>query len=381
MKIMIIASQDRSLTNFRAPLICALVARRHEVVACAPAEAPEVPGQLQTMGARFAALPMRRTGLNPFTDILTFLRLRQCIARERPDAIITVNIKPVIYGSLAAAWSGVPRIYALIPGLGSVFAEGSSVIVRAAATTLYRLALRRCRVVFAQNPDIAEFLLKVRAVRPGQIVTVRGSGVDLARYQYAPVRTEGRVSFLLLARLLKDKGICEYVEAARSLKAQFPHAEFRMAGPTDPNPNGIPLETVSGWHNEGVIEYLPFQNDVRPLLEACTVYVLPSYYPEGIPRSVLEAMAVGRPIITTNAIGCRETVRKIAGSTEKAGIIRGENGFLVPMRSAKDLTEAMRALATDPALVQQMGRRSREIVEAEFDAEKVSQSMIAAMGL
>jgi glycosyltransferase involved in cell wall biosynthesis len=381
MKVLLLGGYDRSLIQFRAPLIQALVARGHEVVACAPAETPEIPKQIQELGARFRSVAIKRTGLNPFYDLWTLLQLYRICRAERPDVILSYTIKPVIYGSLAARLAGVPGIHAMVTGLGAALSDKSRRDVRFLASWLYRLAFRRCQKVFAQNPDIAEFLLAKCLANERQVVLVKGSGVDLKHYAAMPAHVGRPISFLLLARLLRDKGIYEYVAAARQVRVKFPQARFCLAGATDTTPGGIALKIIQAWHDEGIIHYLPFQKDVRPLLADCDVYVLPSYYLEGIPHSILEAMAVGRPIITTDASGCRETV-KLPGDRPHSGrILKGENGFLVPVRKVDSLADAMGLLAASPALVEQMGRRSRAIAEAEFDAVKVSAGMIEAMAL
>lgn len=382
MKALLLAGFDRSLVNFRGALIRDLVAAGCEVVAAAPPEHGDVPDRLAALGARFAGVGLSRAGLNPLADLATYGRLRRLFRRERPDLVLSYTIKPVIYGSLAAAREGVPRIAALITGLGSAFHSPGprGRLLRAVAVRMYRAALHRCGAVFVQNPDIAS-LFSAHGILPRQrMIVVRGSGVDLREFPRQPV-PEGPPCFLYLGRLLRDKGLREFAEAARRVRAELPQVRCVIAGAPDPNPSGIPLAEVQGWAADGVLEYLPHQVDVRPLLAACSVFVLPSYH-EGMPRSVLEAMAVGRAIVTTDAIGCRETVRRPAGASPDAdGIVQGDNGLLVPVGDAGALARAMLRLVRSPGLAEAMGARSRVTAEEEFDVRKVNQAMLAALGI
>ncbi|MBX3739287.1 MAG: glycosyltransferase family 4 protein [Candidatus Didemnitutus sp.] len=382
MKVLLLASFDRSLVNFRGPLIRDLVAAGCKVVAAAPAESKEVPRQVEDLGARFVGVELARTGLNPWADFRTYRRLRRLIATEKPDVVLGYTIKPVIYGSLAAGSEGVARIVALITGLGTAFhstgLKGRT--LRTVALMLYRVSLRRAHRVVVQNPDIAALFIAERIAEKAKLTVVRGSGVDLVHFAERAVPA-APMRFLYLGRLLRDKGLAEFATAARQVRAVCPEAECRIVGGADPNPTGISLAEVHAWQAEGILTYAGHCSDVRPELEAATVYVLPSYH-EGMPRSVLEAMAVGRAIITTDTIGCRETVRLRAGMKADAHrVLEGENGLLVPVRDAEALAEAMLRLARDPSRVRAMGARSRAIAVEEFDVRKVNAAMLGAMGV
>lgn len=378
--VLVLGGLDLSLLNFRGPLLRAMVQAGHTVIGGAPAETPSVPPALSRMGVRFVPMPMVRAGLNPLVDALNLLRLISLCRNERPDVVLCYTIKPVIYGSLAAGWAGVPKIYALITGLGAAFYSAGikGRILRFTAVVMYRWALARCTKVLVQNQEIAELFIREGIVEATKIVVVAGSGVDVQHFHAAPAPA-GPPVFLLLARMLHDKGIEEYVTAARSVKQQMPAARFLLVGDSDPNPAAISKNQLDQWSREGVVEYCPAVSDVRPLLAGCSVYVLPSYH-EGMPRSVLEAMASGRPIITTDTIGCRETIAG-AGLPDQAGIRTGENGMLVPVRSIDSLAAAMLRLAMDVGLQVQMGRRGREIVEARFDVHLINDQMLRTMGL
>jgi glycosyltransferase involved in cell wall biosynthesis len=378
-KVAIVAGYDRSLIHFRGPLLRALVEAGCLVTACAPAESPEVPGALAAWGVEFRPISLSRTGSNPVADVASYFQLRRIFRRLQPDRVFSYTIKPVIYGSIAARHAGVKHVFAMITGLGSALQAEAAPWVRGPATHLYRRALKHCERVFAQNPDIVQFLIERGLARPAQIVSINGSGVDLTHYCKRSVRP-GAAVFLLLARLLREKGIQEYVGAARTLKARFPEVRFILAGATDSNPSAIPAELIQQWQREGVVECLPHQADVRPLLAECTAYVLPSYH-EGMPRSVLEAMAVGRAIVTTDTIGCRETVDGTTSLRLGHGVMQGRNGFLVPIKSTEGLVEAMAALIETPQLAVSMGDASRQLAEQKFDVNEVNRVLITGMGI
>lgn len=378
--VLVLGGQDRSLLNFRGPLLKAMVQAGHTVTGAAPAETPGVPHALSALGVRFVPVTLARAGLNPLADVFSLLRLKTLFRQERPDVVLSYTIKPVIYGSLAASWAGVPQIYALITGLGAAFHTSGlkGRLLRFMAVTLYRLALARCTRVLVQNQDIAELFIRKGIVSAGKVVIVPGSGVDSVYFPPKPM-PERSLVFLLLARMLRDKGVEEYVAAARLLKKKLPQARFLLVGDSDPNPAAISETQLRQWNQEGVVEYRSAVSDVRPLLSECSVYVLPSYH-EGMPRSVLEAMATGRPVITTDTIGCRETVIN-AGGADRESLRTGENGILVPVRSIEPLATAMLRLAKDSNLQKQMGQRGREIVEQQFDVRRINEQMLCLMDL
>jgi glycosyltransferase involved in cell wall biosynthesis len=371
MKIAVIASLAQSLVNFRGPLLATLTAAGHEVFACAPGHDAAVNGSLAKLGVRYYSIPLERTGMNPVRDVALLLHLTRRLRRLRADLVLGYTVKPVIFGSLAAYLAGVPFRFSIITGLGYAFtsvphASVARRLVNGLLLTMYRISLATNRAVFFQNPDDQALFIRYRLVTPQQGILVHGSGVDLDHFQEsAPVDTP---VFLLIARLLKDKGIREYVDAARHVRARHSEARFQLLGPYDTNPSAIRPEDVDAWRHEGAIEYLGETDDVRPFLRACSVYVLPSYR-EGTPRTVLEALATGRPIITTDAPGCRETV------------VHGWNGFLVPPRDVQALAKTMEIFIDKPELIQVMGKRSRSIAVQKYDVHNVNAVILNAMGL
>lgn len=370
MRVVVFGGFADSLVNFRGPLLRSMVGKGHIVTACAPAASSEVLEKLAAIGVQYRDVPLSRTGLNPFSDVITFLKLISLFREIKPDVLISYTIKPVIYGSIAARLVGVPEVYSMITGLGYAFTSSSGKMkwVAQIAKLLYRLALMNNRHVFFQNPDNRDFFVRENILSQAeQPILINGSGVDLQHYEYAPASV-GVTSFLLIARLLKDKGIVEYVDAARIVKRSYPSIRFNLLGPLDSNPAAISTTQISEWEDEGVITYLGEASDVRPMITACSVYVLPSYA-EGTPRTVLEAMSIGRAVITTDASGCRETV------------IDGVNGFLVPTRDASVLAVAMLKFIEDPELIQRMGKKGRSLAKEKFDVHKVNAVILGAMGL
>ena len=379
MRIAVLGGYAQSLVNFRGPMMRAMVAGGHEVFALAPESDPalapgedpeQVPRDLAALGVRFRAVPMGRTGLNPIAD-LRCLRTLGAIFRElRPDLVLSYTIKPVIYGTLAAAWAGVPHRYAMITGVGSVL-EGRGLrlgVLAAAVRRLYRLGLAWTEGVFFQNPDNLAFFEANRLLAPNCRVTmINGSGVDLDHYRPAPL-PEGPTTFLMVARVARDKGVVEFAEAARWLKARHPEVRCVLVGPFDTNLTALPREMMDRWVQEGILDYRGPTQEVRPYLAQAHVFVLPSYA-EGTPRSVLEAMASGRAVVTTRAAGCKETV------------VEGRTGFLVPVRDAQALGHAMERFVADPSLAARMGAAGRAYAAARYDVHKVNDVILEAMGL
>ena len=369
-KFLLIAGFADSLINFRWDLICALQAKGLEVHVAAPeiSSSPTTLEKLRNNGVFAHDVPMQRTGTNPIEDFKTLIALRQLMQQVRPDYVMAYTIKPVIYGMLAAASTGVPNRAALITGLGYAFqdSEGSTKqnLIRRVTRQLYARALSAADLTFFQNEDDQKLFTDLGIIRPGQnTVVVNGSGVNTEKFSPQPLPEGDEVHFLLIGRLLKDKGVREYVEAARRVKQQYPQAVFNLVGFLDSNPSSVTQQELDQWVNEGTVKFWGKLSDVRPAINACHVFVLPSYR-EGTPRTVLEAMATGRAIITTDAPGCRQTVE------------HGYNGWLVPVQSAEKLAEAMERFLSEPALIQQMGQASLEIARNKYDVNIINDFML-----
>lgn len=369
-RVVVIGALTKSLLNFRGDLLKALVSVGCQVTAMADGEIPDVVQQLSAIGVNFRNYPIQRSGLNPVADLYTYFALRKALNELKPDIVLCYTIKPVIWGGIALKGEPAFRFYALITGLGFAFQETAGLkrrMLTALVTSLYRSSLCRASQVIFQNPDNRDLFIERQIVGKDKCALVNGSGVDLDRFTFTPLPRKG-VVFLTIGRLLGEKGFREYAQAARLVKEHYPETIFRLVGPEDPSPDGIPLEEISDWQANGWVEYLGETNDVRPILAGCHVYVLPSYH-EGMPRTVLEAMAMGRPILTTDVPGCRETV------------IPGENGYLVPRGEAIALSKRMFWLIEHQDEWEKMGMRSRALAEERFDVHSVNRELLKIMGL
>ncbi len=360
-KIVIALNTAWNLLNFRAGLIRALVAQGYEVVAVAPDDAYSA--RLSELGCRFVALPMDNQGTHPLRDLLLTFRFWQLLRRERPVVFLGYTVKPNIYGSLAAGMLGIPVVNN-IAGLGAVFIKDGWLV--GLVRGLYRLALRRSAKVFFQNGDDRDLFVKAGLVQLSQADLLPGSGIDLTRFSAGtyglhsrPDAEQGKFRFLLIARMLRDKGVAEYVAAAKLLRTRWPNVDFYLLGFLDvQNPAAISTEEMNAWVAEGYVRYLGVSDDVRSEIATADCIVLPSYR-EGTPRTLLEAAAMAKPIITTDAVGCREVVDD------------GVNGYLCKVRDAEDLAakmDRMLGLSMDERAA--MGRAGRKKMEAQFD-EKI----------
>jgi glycosyltransferase involved in cell wall biosynthesis len=365
-RVLVLASYAPSLVVFRGPLLRQLIERGHEIIACAPFD-DSVIDDMNQMGIQFHALGPRRASTNPLGDLYYCWSLVRFMRLIRPDVMFAYTAKPVIWGSIASRLAGVPRRYAMITGLGYAFTDKKRGWLRGILSRLYRIALSQCQKIAFQNADDMQEFIERRLIRErSRAFVVNGSGVELDRF--TPVPLPSRLTFLLIARLLRDKGIEEYVAAARVVRQRRPDVVFRLVGWFDENPSAVTREQMRDWTADGTIEYRGHVSDVRPEIAEATVYVLPSYR-EGTPRTVLEAMAMARPVITTDTSGCRETV------------INGDNGFLVPVRNSAKLAEAMLRFVDARDIAEPMGKRSREIAEAKYDAQAVAQALVSGLDL
>ncbi|WP_224815435.1 glycosyltransferase family 4 protein [Hasllibacter sp. MH4015] len=368
----ILASFSPSLVNFRGALIEAFLDKGYEVHACAPGLSgdPATSRWLEERGVVCHDAAFTRTGMNPLRDAGAVMQLVRLMRRVKPSLFLGYTIKPIIWGLIAARLAGVSKRNAMVTGLGYTFtgnATGRRAVIKAIVRRLYRRALREAQVILFQNTDDRDEMTRLGLIPDGaKVEIVNGSGVDLQAFAHTPLPDGPTIRFLMIARLLGDKGVREYVAAARQMSASAPQTEFHLVGDFDPNPDGISQAEMNAWVEDGHVAWTGPMSDVRPALQACTVYVLPSYR-EGTPRTVLEAMATGRAVITTDAPGCRETV------------VDGVNGFLVPVRDADALAHAMRRFLDEPAIAGSMGSAGRRVAEEKYDVHKVNQAILRAI--
>ena len=356
-RLAVIHSNASYMTGLRLPLLRHL-SERGDVIALAPAFEPWHRAILEKDGIRAVSFGLDPTGLNPLRDALGMLRLARTLRSLSIDVVITNTIKPVIFGTFAARLAGIPRRYALVSGLGYAFTDVGGRpgrrkrFVRAVTAFLYGRAFAlNERVIFQNREDMREFV--TAGICPATKATVvDGSGVDVAEYR--PTNAGPRPTFVMVSRLLREKGVMDYLRAARIVKERLPEASFLLVGAADRNPSAITEGELRPYLDDGSVEWAGGVRDVRPFLERASIFVLPSYR-EGLPRSTLEAMAQGLAVVTTDVPGCRETV------------IDGVNGMLVPVRDSAALAAALEELAGNLPRVAAMGRASRAMAEESFD--------------
>lgn len=354
MKIAICINTAWNIANFREGLIRCLRRDGHQVIAVAPID--DFVPTIELMGARFVNMPMDAHGTNPVRDLGLLLRYLRLFRKERPDAVLTYTLKPNIYASIAAQFLNIPVI-SNVSGLGttSISKNWVSVLV----SLLYKFAFLRSRAVFFQNHDDLQLFTELGLVQRNRASKLPGSGINLDKFSVVPLPAGKTLRFLLIGRMLRDKGILEFVEAARVLKDAGASVECCLIGPSDAdNPAAISKQQIQSWEKEGVITYFGVTNDIAVHISDATCIVLPSYR-EGTPRALLEAAAMGRPIVTTNAIGCRDVVED------------GVTGLLCNVQDVHDLSAKMMRIAAMPRNeLASMGQRGRIKVEKEFD-EKI----------
>ena len=345
--ILIISSELFSLINFRGSLIKKLIDCGHKVTALAPKEKnnnEDTIQKLKSMGVVLKSYSLSRASLNPFKDYLSYKSIHFVILQSKPDIVIAYTAKPVIY-------AGIKRK-----------------LIKQIMIVLYRRGLKSSEGIIFQNSDDEKLFYKLKILSKNQLShIVNGSGVDLDLFPFSPLPK--KPIFLMLSRLLVDKGVREYVEAAKIIKSRFPKTIFQLGGRLDSNPTSISSKELQLWINDGFIQYLGELSSIQKSIASCRIYVLPSYR-EGMPRSVLEALATGRPIITTDTPGCRETV------------IHGKNGLLVSHKNSKSLANAMIQLLEETEdKIQSMGKESFILAKDRYAVDKVNKNIFNIMNL
>lgn len=377
-KVLVLTADANTLVYHRGDLVRAFAAHGCDVVTSAAEDYPHVRQYVEAVGGRHVSIRMVRSRVNLLKDWITWLDMFRLFRREAPDALFAYTIKSVVYGCVVARLAGVPKVYALLPGLGFTFVRPETLkqsLVQWISKMLHRFALKRADVIFMQNQDDVRLFQELNMLPAGVPVHVTaGSGVNLEEYPHVPLTmdaglAEGRLRFVLVSRLLISKGVCVFAEAARKVKARFPQAEFHLVGPFDPNPNRVEEAWVEEWVKEGLLTHHGMVRDVASLLKTMHVFCLPTWYREGVPHATLEALSTGRAVITTESVGARECVRE------------GVNGFRVPTQDVDALAAAMEHFITHPEDVVGMGLASRKLAEEVFDVRLVNEIILKAMGL
>lgn len=363
-KILFLSNTAFSMFNFRQGILERLIVDEYKIITVGPKDAYSA--KLGAMGCEVIEMPMAVKGVNPLEDLFLLGQLRHLYKTIKPDFIFHYTIKPNIYGSVAAWLAGVPSI-AVTTGLGYTFIQNNW--VARVARLLYMAAFLSPKEVWFLNENDRQTFLHHRLVAPDKAVLLHGEGVNTTHFfpQPAPL-ADNKTRFLLVARMLWDKGVGEYVEAARQVRKQNLGAVFQLLGECGvPNPSEVTREQMAEWEREGVIEYLGTTTDVRPYLAQADCLVLPSYR-EGVPRTLLEAAAMGKPLIATDAPGCRDVV------------IDGETGWLCPVKDAEALADCMLQLLAMPVADRQvMGMAGRRFIVANFDEQKVVAHYLATL--
>jgi glycosyltransferase involved in cell wall biosynthesis len=368
MKIAVLSSHTPSLFWFRMDMMKDFIKNGHTVIALG--QEPEVDwnDKFNEYNIEYRQLYVERNGTNPLKDIKTYRMLYKFMKNEKPDKVFTYQAKTIIYGSIAAKLNDITEVYPLIAGLGSIF-RGTGFknkIVKTILKIEYRIACKCSKKVFFQNNDDKNGFVSNGLIEDDKTVIINGSGVNLEKFRPTPPTKE--CAFLFIGRLIKDKGIMEYLEACKEVKIKYPNIRCLLVGPYDSNPSALKPEELKTYIESGVIEYYGEQSDVGPFIAKCSTYILPSYH-EGTPKTVLEAMAIGRPIITSDAPGCRETV------------IDGVNGFLVPVKNLNVLAEKMIWMIEHKEKAEIMGQESLKICRKKFDVIKVNEVILKTMDL
>ncbi|GAB2897083.1 glycosyltransferase family 4 protein [Uliginosibacterium flavum] len=364
-KLLFFVAEDWYFCSHRLPL--GVAAREADYEVTVVTRVREHGEQILEAGLRLIPIELERRSANPLAEIRFLFQLWKIYRQEQPDLVHHVSLKPVLYGSLVAMLAGVPRVVNAMAGMGILFSSTSlkARVLRVPVLVAFRVLLGggRKRMIL-QNPDNVAEMVGARIVSLERVRLIKGAGVNLAEYALRP-EPDGVPRIVLVARMLWDKGVGDFVAAARLLRQQGVSAEFLLVGePDDANPATISTAQLQSWQDDGVVQWLGRRSDVPAILASCHIACLPSYYGEGVPKSLLEAAACGRAIVTTDAPGCREVVRD------------GENGLLVPVKDVVALAGAIKVLVEDPALRVRMGAAGRRLAEAEFSVESVAQQTL-----
>lgn len=377
-KIAIIGSTAYNLYNFRKDFIFACLEQGHQVYVFVSEYDDQWLDIIKNLGATPISYQLSRGGLNPLSDLYSIFQLINKIKEIQPDIVFSYSTKPIIYATLAAYKTNVPYIYGMIEGLGSPFTihkHGQSLktkFIRFVQISLYRLAFPYLdKIIFLNRDDPKDLVHRYNLPHKNNAIEVLGPiGLNLQEYAYTKWDTEKNLSFIFIARLIAEKGIFEYLEAARIVKEKYPDITFKIIGGLDPeNPTGLKQVQLDQLIETGIIEYAGFVKDVNQRIRESAVFVLPSYYREGVPRSTQEAMAIGRPVITTDVPGCNETV------------VEGVTGFLIPKWDVNALVKKMIYFIEYPEQVNKMGYQGFLYAKKNFNADHINHRLLQILGM
>lgn len=369
-KILISANSARELELFKGDFISEILARGYQLAIFCKGEERYI-NALKARGAEVYSTQALRNSLSFLSDISYIRQFYKVFRQFKPDLVFNYTIKPVVYGSILAKISRVKHIYSMFPGLGFIFSRDNLKhrLVQSVCYFLYRISGRCNQKFIFLNREDRNLFLEQKIIPAHKSLLLDGEGVNLQYFLPQALPQNNAITFLFVARLLAEKGIYEYIEAAEKLSALYPNTIFKIAGDCDEKTAPALKTLIETYKNHPKIHYLGYINDIRQLISESHVFVLPSYYREGLPRSSMECMAMGRPIITTDWVGCRETV------------VEAVNGYLIPIKNTDALANAMIKFIENPLLIAEMGRKSREIAEQRFDIRKINQQLLEIMGI
>lgn len=366
-KVMIISPKNKTLYNFRGDLIKDIISHGHQVVAVGPNK--DNIDEVLKLGVSFRENKLKKDKVSIVSDFGYYKGLKRIIKEEKPDLVFSYTIKPVVYGSIAAKKAGVKRIYAMVTGLGRIYASNTikAKMLRMATSVLYRKAFRCCNKVIFQNNDDINNLVRSKVLKKEKTIRVDGSGVNMKKFAYTRVPLNDR--FLMVSRIIREKGVLDYFKAAEIVKERYPNSKFILLGGYDSSIGAIKEEDIRHYLDEKIVEIPGEVSDVRDYYKKSMCFVLPSYYREGLPRTILEALSIGRPVITTDWTGCRDAIED------------GENGFLVPIKDYERLAEKMIWMVEHHKSVDAISRANRKKCEKVYDVNIVNEKMLNIMGL
>lgn len=365
MKIMVVSPKNKTVFNFRGDLIKDFIKHGYEVVVTGPDM--QYIDDIRALGARFIEVPFVKDNVGIKGDLIYCQKLRKIMEEEKPDKVFSYTIKPVIYGSIAAGKAGIKEVYPMITGLGRVYGTNNlkSKILRIITGVLYKKAFRRCKKVIFQNWDDMQLFLDLKYLPKSKCEKVDGSGVNMSRFEFSEL--PDKPVFLMISRIIKEKGVFEFAKAAKTVKEKHPDARFVLLGGYDSSIGAVQPEELAPYAE--YIEIPGEVKDVAPILKDAYCFVLPTYYREGIPRAILEAMACGKPVLTTDWVGTKEAVEN------------GRNGFLVPIKDSGALAEKMNYMIEHLDETAEMGRNSYSICKEKFEVGIVNEKMLDIIGI
>lgn len=376
MKVLIFSNRASNLIGFRYELLKSLVKSGIEVCTVAPPDIESISEKMSEIGVRYIPLDYSKSSINPFKELGVIFAIMSIIKREVPDVMFSFMTKPVIYGSIAAKLCGVKHIQSMIEGLGYMFI-GRTIkqrILKYIALVLYWIALKCTNRVYFLNNDDKQCFEKY-LVSPKKTKRIFGIGIDLEKF-FPVEHSKGNLMFLFVGRLLVDKGIKEFIEAAKIVSAKYSQARFVIVGGADENPASLSSEEIAEYAKTTAIKFVGIQADVRPYLMECSALVLPSYR-EGMPVSPMEAMASSRAVILTDVPGCRELIiRKSPSDTLDNGVFEGRNGYMVEKGNSQAIAKAMIDLIENPCKIEAMGREGRKFAEQFLDCNKINKILV-----